>query len=301
MDFSIRPVEDILEDIEKAADYFDGRAFESCFLQDGDSFIMKTADLLMVLGSIKSHFPTLKRVTSYGRAATMIRKDPSEMKEIQAAGLNRLYCGMESGDDDVLELVSKGTKAEDIVRAGCMAKDAGMEISEFVIMGLGGRELWQQHAKNTANALNEIDPDYIRVRTIGVKVGGDLEQKRNAGEYVLQIEQEIIEEQKVLLAGLDKVNSYYSNDHSVNLLIEAEGQLPEDREKLLRLMDAFLDMPEEEQDNFIFGRRLGVYYHMHDMRHSNRYEHVAQQLEFAKERYPGKLQEIFHSMRERVV
>ncbi len=188
MTFSIRKVAEIRADIEAAAQYYQGHPFTSCFLQDGDSFLMKTADLLQVLALIRQHFPTLERITSYGRAATMVRRTPAEMTEIAEAGLNRLYCGMESGADVILERIHKGTTVADIIKAGRMARDAGMEISEFLIVGLGGRELWQENAMQTARALNEIDPHFIRVRTIGVKVGSRLEQTWKAGGYVLQSE-----------------------------------------------------------------------------------------------------------------
>ena len=171
MRFSMRPIEDIKKDILAAARYWDGRVFQSCFLQDGDSFIMKTGDLIEILGLLKQNFPSLKRISSYGRAQTMNRKNATEIKEICDAGLNRLYCGMESGSDAVLKKIRKGVTASGIIESAAMAKKAGMEISEFIILGLGGTALWREHATETARVLNKIDPHFIRVLTIGVKGG----------------------------------------------------------------------------------------------------------------------------------
>jgi len=301
MDFSIRRVEDIEQDIVAAAKYHAGHPFTSCFLQDGDSFLMKTADLLRILHLLNEHFPTLERITSYGRAATMVRKDPQEMREIAQAGLNRLYCGMESGSDTVLERIHKGTTTADIIRAGRMAKEAGMEISEFLIVGLGGRELWEKNARDTASALNEIDADFIRVRTIGVKVGSRLEQTMQRGEYILQGEEELIREQRLLLEGLEGVTGYYSNDHAVNLLMEVEGQLMEDKPRLLARLDRFLSMSEDDKAHFALGRRLNYYGSMSDMDESGRRELVSRQAAEIERRYPGKSDDICHFLREQVV
>jgi radical SAM superfamily enzyme YgiQ (UPF0313 family) len=239
MRFSVRPVEDIKKDIEAAARYWDGHIFQSCFLQDGDSFIMKTGDLIEILGLLKKHFPSLKRISSYGRAQTMNRKSAQEIKAICDAGLNRLYCGMESGSDAVLKKIRKGVTASDIIKSAAMAKGAGMEISEFIILGLGGKAMWREHATETAAALNEIDPHFIRVLTIGVKNGSGLEKQR------------------LLIENLNGISSYYVNHHGVDLLMEARGQLPRDKPKLLAIMDRYLSLPEAERINYTLGKRLG--------------------------------------------
>jgi radical SAM superfamily enzyme YgiQ (UPF0313 family) len=301
MTFSIRSVEEIKADIAKAAHYYAGHRFASCFLQDGDSFLMKTADLLEVLACIREHFPALERITSYGRAATMVRKTPAQMRQLCDAGLNRLYCGLESGSDAVLERIHKGAAAADLVRAGRMAKEAGMEISEFLIMGLGGRELSDEHARQTAAVCNAIDADFVRVRTIGVKVGSRLEQTLARGEYVLQTEEELICEQRLFLSCLEGITSYYSNDHAVNLLMEVEGRLPAAKPRLLAMLDRFLDLPEAERTHFKLGRRLGLYNSMDDMLLSGQRQQVERRVAAVQEQYPGREDELCHYLRERVV
>ena len=244
--FSIRSVSDIKKDIESAAQYYGGHPFQRCFLQDGDSLIMKTDQVLNILKHLKHHFPTLEVISSYGRAQSMVRKSKQELKELCEAGLNLLYCGMESGSDRVLDYINKGVSALDIITAGRHAIDAGMQLSEFIILGLGGVNLWKEHAIETARVLNAINPYKIRVLTIGIKPGSTLEEKWNRDDFLLQSEEEIIKEQRVLLEQLDGITSHYANHHSVDLLLEARGQLPEDKTKLINIMDRFLNLPKED-------------------------------------------------------
>jgi len=301
MRFSMRSVDEIKQDIVAAAEYYGNHPFHSCFLQDGDSFIMKTEDLLEVLTFLRQHFPSLKRVTSYGRAQTMTRKSPQEIQEIYDAGLTLLYCGMESGSDKVLKKVRKGVTSGDIIKAAQMAKAAGMEISEFIILGLGGKALWEEHATETARVLNKIDPDFIRVLTIGIKEGSGLEKQMKEGTYQLQTEKNVIEEQRLLIEGLDGVSSYYVNHHSVDLLMEARGQLPGDRPRLLAILDSYLALPENERINFTLGRRLGYYRRMDDMKNQDLKDFVEMKVREVKEAYPDRLEDIFHHLREQIV
>lgn len=301
MDFSLRTVAEIKKDIEAAAEYYGGRPFQTCFLQDGDSFIMKTPDLLEVLAFLKKHFPSLKRISSYGRAQTMIRKKPKELADICAAGLNKLYCGMESGSDTVLKKIHKGCTVADITTSARAAREAGMEISEFIILGLGGRQLWKEHALETARALNAINPHHIRVLTIGVKKGSGLEKQMREGTYELQTEKNLIEEQRLLIETLDGITSSYVNHHAVDLLMEARGQLPQDKARLLAIMDRYLNLPEEDRINFTLGRRLGYYQKLDDLKDKERKRAVDEELKEIQKAFPGRLDEIFHELRERVV
>ncbi|MFC1995942.1 radical SAM protein, partial [Chloroflexota bacterium] len=136
----------------------------TAFLQDADSLIMRTPELIEVIKYLKETFPSLERITSYARAKTICHKTLEELKGIRAVGLNRLHVGLESGDDELLEYIDKGVTAEQQIMAGRKAKEAGFEFSAYVMPGLGGPTMSKQHAKNTARVLNEINPDYIRLR-----------------------------------------------------------------------------------------------------------------------------------------
>jgi len=301
MPFSLRSLEEIKSDIAAAAKYYDGHSFETCFLQDGNSFIMKTGELVELLGFLKQHFPTLKRISSYGRAKTVRRKGLEELKEICAAGLNTLYCGMESGSDTILKKMNKGSTAADMIESGLMAKEAGMTVSEFIILGLGGQELWQEHATETAAVLNKINPHFIRALTIGVKPGTGIAKQMEAGEYTLQTEKNIIEEQRLLIEQLDGISSFYANHHGVDLLMEARGQLPEDKPKLLAIMDRYLSLPEDDRLNYTLGKRIGYYQVLDDMQDEGRKRYVAAQVREVNDAYPGRFDEVCHHLRQQVV
>lgn len=301
MQFSRRTVADIKKDIAAAAEYYDGHPFRSCFLQDGDSFVMKTGELLEILDFLKQHFPSLKKVSSYGRSQTMIRKSPGEMEAICDAGLNLLYCGMESGADTVLKKIKKGVTSADHIKAAQMARQAGMEISQFIILGLGGKALWQEHATETARVLNEINPEFIRVLTIGVKEGSGLEKQLQEGIFQLQTEKNLIEEQRLLIESLDGVTSYYVNHHGVDLLMEARGQMPGDKPKLLAIMDRYLSLSEEDRLNYTLGKRLGHYRKMDDMQNENMEMLVQGKVREILKAFPGQFDEICHQLRARVV
>jgi len=159
-EFSIRTVEEVKKDIDAAAEYYRGSRIEAYFLQDGDSLIMRTSDLLEILRHLKQRFPHLTRITSYGRASTVARKSSSELKELCDAGLNRIYFGMESGSDEILQMVDKGITSAELIKSGQEAKAAGIEVSEFIIMGLGGRAKSLENATKTAEVLREIESAY---------------------------------------------------------------------------------------------------------------------------------------------
>ncbi|MCK5162112.1 MAG: radical SAM protein [Desulfobacula sp.] len=301
MQFSIRSVTEIKKDILAAKEYFNGHPFETCFLQDGDSFVMGTKALIEILETLRKAFPSLKRISSYGRAQTMVKKTPSAMKEIFDAGLNKLYCGMESGSAQVLEKVKKGITPESIIKSARMAREAGMDATQFIILGLGGKQLSNTHAIETAKVLNEINPDHIRVLTIGVKPGSGLDRQMAKGEFILPSEAQIISEQRLLLEHLEGITSHYANHHSIDLLLEVRGRLPGDKDRLLTILDRFLSLSDTDQINFVLGRRLGYYRYLSDMENGLQYQFVEKQVQKIRQTDPDSFEQIFHNLRCQVV
>ncbi len=155
----------------------------SVFLQDANSLIIKPADMVSILRHLKSHFPWVSRITSYARSHTIARISDSDLKEIAQAGLNRVHIGMESASDEVLALVAKGTTKEQHVKAGLKVVNAGMELSEYVMPGLGGRALSEAHARETADALNQINPHFIRLRTLAIPGSVPLYEEFRTGRF----------------------------------------------------------------------------------------------------------------------
>jgi radical SAM superfamily enzyme YgiQ (UPF0313 family) len=262
--FERRPVEDILGDIDRAAAYH-GDRFQTAFLQDANSLVMKTSDLVQVLSRMKEKFPNIRRVTSYARARTVARKTVEELKQLHKVGLSRLHIGLESGYDALLEYMKKGVTSELAIEAGQKVKQSGLSLCFYVVLGLGGRlrlegeETWRKHALETARVLNAVDPDYIRVRTLTIKEGMPLYEKLLSGEFEKASDAEVVREEELLIENLE-VTSHFVSDHSTNVLMEVRGKLPEDKEQMLSIIRRYLELSEEEQLNFRLGtlfRALG--------------------------------------------
>lgn len=226
------------------------------FIQDADSPIMRTDRLAEALRHLRSRLPTVERVTSYARSKTLYRKSLEELKEIRSAGLTRLHVGLESGDDEVLRRVNKGVTAEEHVEAGLKAIEAGFELSEYVMPGLGGADRWREHAINTAKVLNEVNPHYIRVRSLVPRKGTPLYDEYVRGRFRLLSPHGYLREIRLFVEHLD-VDGRLCFDHFCNpsyrteeglvhvFSLSHEGyKMPEEREEVLKAIDEALRVDE---------------------------------------------------------
>ncbi len=213
---------------------------KNAFIGDLDALVMKTGDMIEVLKFIREVFPTVERVTCYSRAKTILKKQPEALKTLHGAGLSRLHVGLETGDGELLKFIDKGVTPQEIIDAGIRVKNAGITLSEFVILGLGGQERWREHATATANVLNQIDPDFIRVRTLGVVPGTPLHEAVNRGEFKELSPKEILAEEKLLIERLD-VNSKFVSDHMSNQL-SLNGRISESKQEMLAQLDEVLSV-----------------------------------------------------------
>jgi hypothetical protein len=248
---------------------------ENIFLQDANSLVMKTEDLGQVLVTLKTAFPKAKRITSYARSISLTKKKLLELVQLRQAGLSRLHVGLESGFDPVLKIMNKGETVEQHIKGGRQVVESGISLSEYVILGLGGRDLSTMHAKHTAQALNEINPEYIRLRTLTVNNKVPLFVDIAANKFIRASDEEIIREERLFIENLH-VTSNYVSDHISNLLPELEGKLPEDKNKLLAVIDRFERLSPQEKANFMVGRRVGMYKTLADMEDPQRFEVVEQ-------------------------
>ena len=259
--FSPRTADEVLADLDAMREVF-GDQFRTAFLQDANPLLARTDDLVRIVGGLRERFPHVTRVTAYARAHTLARRPLAELQRIRAAGLDRLHVGLESGCDEVLALVRKGvTRAQQI--EGCLhAKEAGFELSVYVMPGLGGRALSASHADDTASAVAAIRPDFVRLRTTAAPPGTPLAEMQARGEHVPLSEVEGVREIRRLLAGLAGVGARLESDHVLNLLMELRGDLSTDRDRLVGLCDRLLDLPAPAQLRFVLARRLGWISHL---------------------------------------
>lgn len=233
---------------------------KNVFIQDANSPAMKADVFVDAVKYLKETFPSIDRVTSYARARTIARSVSREnLKRMKDAGLTRLHVGLESGNEQLLEFMKKGVTRDDHILCGKKVKDAGIELSEYVVLGLGGKKWWREHALDTADLLNKIDPDFIRFRTLKVLRTMPLFQKMEDGEFLLPDEEDILREERLLIENLDGITSHIKSDHILNLLEEIEGRLPSDKKKFLDTIDRYFALSDEQRLVYRFGRRSGIY------------------------------------------
>lgn len=239
--FRIRSVAEIKEDIRMAKEYY-GDIVQSVFFPDGNTIIMKTKDMEEIFRFTYETFPGLKRITLYGSAKFIKFKSLDDLKRLHAAGLKRLHKGLESGNDEVLKKIQKGVDAKTMIETGQRIKEAGIELSEYVLVGIGGKELWREHAIDSAKVINEINPDFIRLRTwIPVPIA-PLYKDYESGKFKLLSPHEAIKETKLFIETLN-VTSLLLSDHISNF-VNIAGKLPRDKDNILERLEEALKLDE---------------------------------------------------------
>jgi radical SAM superfamily enzyme YgiQ (UPF0313 family) len=240
---------------------------DACFLQDADNLIMKTKDLVEVLTFLKEQFPDIKRITTYSRSRTVVRKSVDALRQIRQAGLDRVHIGLETGYDALLKLMKKGVTAAQHIEAGKKLLEAGMEVSEYVMPGLGGQEMWREHAVETAKVLNQINPHFIRLRSLRVPGHVPLYEKLEDGSFSMQTDDMLAEELKRFIETLEGITSTVTSDHIMNLLEEVSGTFPDDKEKMLKIIQSYQALSESDRLIYRAGRRGGAYRSTDDLKH----------------------------------
>lgn len=290
--FSLRPISHVIKDIDLIRRYVERikngetmysrtgqneemafhaaltwvcNGMKSVFLQDSNSLIMKPDDLVKILQCLTDTFPEIERFTSYARSHTIARISDQDLDRMAAAGLNRIHVGMESASDKVLSLVQKGTDKAMQIRAGRKVKQAGIQLSEYFIPGLGGKVLSREHALETADALNQINPDFIRLRTLAVPDDVELFKDLSAGTFEPMGDTMVAEEILLFIESLKGITSTVKSDHILNLFQEVEGTLPEGKEQMTSVIKRFLSMGLEEQMFYQIGRRSGIFSRLDDL------------------------------------
>ncbi len=256
---------------------------ESVFLQDSNTLIMRTPDLVRILLHLREVFPGLTRVTSYSRSHTAAHKTLEELKQIRSAGLVRIHMGLETGYDPLLEYMLKGATSEQQIAAGQKLNAAGFSLSEYVMPGLGGKAMAEGHVRETTRVLNAINPDFIRLRTLHVTPTMPLWERIEDGSFQLQSEDDVVREIRDMITGLE-VTSQLKSDHILNLLMEVEGTFPQDKQKCLDIIHQYLELPDEERLNFQLGRRMGLYETLADIKEAARHDRVAATIRGIRER-----------------
>lgn len=243
--FRMKKKEEILKHIDDLKAYYPNP--EKIFLADGNVLCLKTDMILDVLELVKKVFPTVKRISSYSGPLDLLRKTDDELKSIKDAGLDLLYMGVESGSDKVLEFMDKGVTASEMIEAGQKARKAGFAFSCMIISGLGGKELMNEHAIESAKVISAIDPEYFALLTLMVEEGTMLQKEINEDNLRLLNPDEVVEETMLILENLDLTNCMFRSNHVSNY-VNLAGILNRDKndlvEKLKRVKDRKMYNPE---------------------------------------------------------
>lgn len=239
--FRVRPVREIEEDLDQAGRVY-GPGVRTLFFPAGNTIAMPTDDLANICVCAHSIFPKLERITTYGSSRYVHRKGKDDLRKLKENGLLRIHVGLESGDDDVLRRIKKGTDSVEQTQAGLWVREAGIELSEYVILGIGGKERTKEHAEATARVLSAINPDFIRLRTFLPKVNTLLLHQIKKGQFQILSPHEVLRETMQIIENLD-VTSQITSDHYTNY-VDIHGRLPDDRKEMLKVLDEAMKRDE---------------------------------------------------------
>lgn len=237
--FRVRPLKDILEDIDMAKAYYGD--VKRVFLCDGDAIVMKQEELLAILDKLYKSFPSLEKVTTYAGPRSTMTKTPAQLRELREAGLVRTYLGVETGSNEVLAKTKKGVTAEEMLEAGLRLREAGFDLWDIILIGLAGPgEASEKHALETAELINRMKPRHLSAMTYMVAEGTEMERDVYEGRFQVLTPDETLREIRTLVENLETGPLHFTSNHASNYL-PLKGTLPDDKEHILALIESALD------------------------------------------------------------
>ena len=241
--FKRRPVDEVVEDLDTALETY-GPGVRTIFLADGNTAALPTDTLIAIGKSARDRFPHLERITMYGSARFLVKKDRDEWQAICDAGITRVHSGLESGDAVTLEQIHKGVDPESAARAFNHVMDAGIELSVYLMVGVAGLERWREHAEGSAAVLNQASPDFVRLRTFVPALGTEWCERWQRGDLTLLNAHQALEETRLLVERLQGPTTLLS-DHITNFL-DVRGRIPEDKPAMIEGIDEALEWSLEQ-------------------------------------------------------
>jgi radical SAM superfamily enzyme YgiQ (UPF0313 family) len=235
--FRIKSFEEIKEDIDEAGLY---GPIARVFLADGDALVIPPKDLVRILSYLKLKIKGLERVGIYANAVDILKKNADDLRELKSLGLGIIYLGLESGNPEVLKRIRKNATVDQMVRAARRVKEAGIQLSITVLLGIGGTELSQAHAEDTGKVLSEMDPQYVGALSLIVVPGTPIDEEIRSGKLVLPSPFELIRELGTMVAGCNFTDCFFASNHASNYL-PLRIRMPREKERALQLIRQVLE------------------------------------------------------------
>ncbi len=243
--FRIKKWDTIAADIDEAATWSArGVVVRRVFLCDGDALILPQDFLEKVMLTLREKIPTVRRVGIYGDARSILRKTPAQLQRLKELGLGIVYHGVESGDEEVLSQVQKGSSAAQAVESAQLLKEAGIRHSVMVMLGLAGIQGSHRHAEATAKILNAMDPPFVGALTTTLVPGTPLFEQAQNGDFQLPDPWGMLEELRIIIGNSNFTRCRFHSNHASNHL-PLSLNLPTDKEKAMGMLNQVLDRRDE--------------------------------------------------------
>jgi radical SAM superfamily enzyme YgiQ (UPF0313 family) len=227
----------ILSDIRYAARHMQSQ--DRLFLMDGDALIIPQPRLMRILERIGEHLPWVKRVGAYANTKSIKKKSQDELTQLREHGLGILYYGVETGDEEIRTAIRKGSTAAMAIEMGRRVREAGIQLSATVLLGIGGRGHSLRHARATGELLTAMDPDFVGALTVMLIPGTPLYEDMMNGRFELPDEAGLLTELREMISHTNLTRGYFFSNHASNYL-PVKAKLPSGKQKALALIDAAL-------------------------------------------------------------
>ena len=236
--FRVRDVAETLADIAEAGRRHGARV-RKLFVADGDALVLDMDHWARVLGAARGAFPRLERASCYATAINILAKTPDELRRLRELGLTLLYIGPESGDDVTLKRIAKGSTFDEHAEAARRAHEAGMAVSAIFLLGAGGTERSDEHARASARLVTAMNPGFLSALTLTVVEGTPIATLEDRGRFTLPPVETMLGELRTMVAEARPTAAVFRTNHASNYLPLA-GTLPRDRERIVAVLDEAL-------------------------------------------------------------
>lgn len=236
--YRVRPLPELLDEVQEAGRAF-GPEVTKLFVGDGDALAMEPSHWEPLLLACREAFPRLRRVSAYATALNVLAKSDEELRRLRELGLQLLYVGPETGDDETFRRLAKGAGFAEHALAARRAHAAGMKLSAIFLLGAGGTDRTREHAEGSARLVTEMDPEFLSLLTLTVVPGTPIAQLAARGEFELPSIERMLEELRTIVALSAPTGSVFRTNHASNYLA-LEGRLPRDRDRIVETVDRAL-------------------------------------------------------------